>query len=287
MNRGKISSSSKLASAKPSKNSSKKTGIIVIVGVITAILIFWVYTMGRKAEETVKVAMYANEIYKNEVITPESFLEYDMLKGEFEKYATDDANGGKVRRIVKFDEIENVSGAYAAYPLHKNTVAMWTDFVTSKVDNSDSVLYSFPGKNIVSLEIGSDELSTFKKFLQPGDRINITAIYKSQSEIVTTDIYGEEQKSDEEIMKQEIIFQDIMLADLLNGDGESILDIYTSYKDMSTWDQAALDASDEFKTKVEPSSILVAFTPEEESAYYEYLSRGDVEFKISLPQRTN
>lgn len=287
MNRGKISSSSKLASAKPSKNSSKKTIAIAIVGVITAILIFWVYTMGRKAEETVKVAMYANEVYKNEVITTESFLEYDMLKGEFEKYATDNGNGGKRRRIVKFDEIEKVSGAYAAYPLHKNTVAMWTDFVTSKVDNSDSVLYSFPGKNIVSLEIGSDELSTFKKFLQPGDRINITAIYKSENEIITTDIYGEEQKSDEEIMKQEIIFQDIMLADLLNGDGESILDIYTSYKDMSTWDQAALDASDDFKAKVEPSSILVAFTPEEEISYYEYLSRGDVEFKISLPQRTN
>jgi len=288
MNIGKNSGSGKLAATKPSKNSSMKTMAIIVVGVITALLIVWVYTMGRKAEETVQVAMYAEDMYKNEVVYAEtSFVPYDMLKGEYEKYAVDEEDGVKTRRIVLYDEIGDVDGAYAAYPLHKNTVAMWSDYVTSKVDNSDSVLYSFPGKNIVKLDIADEDLGTFKKFLQPGDRINITAMYKEKSKIKTMTAYGEEEEEEQESLRQEILFKDIMLADLLNDSGDSILDIYASYKDMTVWEQQAMDNDDSFQESIVPSAMLVAFTPEEEKLYYEYISRGEVEFKLSLPQRDN
>ena len=238
--------------------------------------------MGRKAEETVQVIMLAEDIYKNEVVTEEMLQPYDMIKGEFEKYATTNSNGTQRRRILLWDERNLVVGTFAAYPLHEGTVAMYTDFITSRTDNSDSVLYSFPGKNIVALNVGTNDLKAFKTFLQPGDRVNIKAIY-SESESVE-DEYGTNERVT--VYREETVFQDIMIADLLNSQGESILDIYASYNDATVYEQAQLDASETFQASVEPSTLLVALTPEEEMLYYYYQNKDDAEFTMSLPQRT-
>ena len=40
-------------------------------------------------------------------------------------------------------------------------------------------------------------------------------------------------------------------------------DIYASYKEMTVYEQANLDASQSFKESVTPVSLLVALTPEE------------------------
>ena len=77
-----------------------------------------------------------------------------------------------------------------------------------------------------------------------------------------------------------------MVADLLNASGGSILDIYAGYNEMTVWQQAQLDASASFQESTEPTSLLVALTPDELDRYYYYKSKNDVEFKISLPQRT-
>ena len=39
--------------------------------------------MGQKAERTVTVAMLAENVYKNQVITEELLKPYEMLEGEF------------------------------------------------------------------------------------------------------------------------------------------------------------------------------------------------------------
>ena len=78
-----------------------------------------------------------------------------------------------------------------------------------------------------------------------------------------------------------------MLADLLNSQGDSILDLFQQYNDMSTYEQANLDASESWVQSVTPANIMVALTPEEESEYYKYLSKDSITFKISLPQRSN
>lgn len=281
----RASSKASTRSVRPNKNNSKKNLLVTLILVVTLLLIIWVYTMGRKAEETISVVMYSEPIYKNEVITESMLKEYKMLKGEFEKYAVDQGNGTMKRRILTWDERYMLINTFAAYPLQQDTVAMYTDVITSRIDNSDTVLYSFPGKNIVRFEAGSEELNAFKMFLQPGDRINVIAIYKVEEEVYMENEYGEVVKTTVETLKQEVAFRDIVLADLLNSGGESILDIYASYKDKTVYQQAAMDASEEFQNSVQPSNLLVALTPEEQTSYYSYLSKDDIKFRISLPQR--
>ena len=270
----------------PDKNHSKKNMLLAAVVTITLVLIVWVYSMGQKAEQTVSVVMWAEPIYKNQVITESMLKEYEMLTGEFEKYAVTNDRGVKSRRIVLWEERGKLINTFAAYSLQQDTVAMIKDIVTSRTDNSDTVLYSYPGKNIVPLQVGDAELKSFKTFLQPGDRINITAIFSADEKVETDDGYGGVSSETVETFREETLFKDIMVADLLNQSGDSILDIYASYNEKTVYQQANLDASETFQQSVTPTSLLVALTPEEEELYYKYLSKSDVEFKVSLPQRT-
>jgi len=267
---------------KPAKNSIKNYTYLLVVLGITIILIFWVYTIGAKAERTVKVAMLATNVYKNQLVTKEMFKPYDMLQGEFEKYAIIDNKGRKVRRIILWNEIDKIVNSFAAYPLQEGTYAEYRSFIKSRVDNSDNVLYSFPGKEIVPLEIGANELQAFKTFLQPGDRLTIEAIFSQRESANNNNDRGNTQV---EVFRTENVFTDIMVADLLNAQGESILDIYSSYRDKPVYEQAQLDTSQAFRDRTEPKTLLVALTPEEKDRYYYYLSKSNVKFRVSMPQR--
>lgn len=274
-----------MMAGRPARNQSKKNLYLVFIIIITALLILWVYSMGRKAEDTVTVVMLRDNVYKNQVVTENMLQPYEMLVGEFEKFAVVNANGVKTRRILLWDERDMIINSFAAYPLKANTYAEVRDFIKSRVDNSDNVLYSFPGKDIIKLDIATQDLQAFKTFLQPGDRLNISAVYSTTETILEDDGYGGTIKNTVESFKTEDVFRDIMLADLLNSNGESILDIYASYKDMTVYEQANLDASQSFKESVTPVSLLVALTPEEKERYYYFSGKSQVEFKASLPQR--
>lgn len=277
----------RVASTKPDKNSGMKNVALVLIMVITAVLIVWVYSMGKKAEQTVSVIMLAESVYKNEVITESMLKEYQMLTGEFEKYAVVNEDGTKKRRILTWDERNMIINTFAAYPLQSDTIAMYNNFIKSRTDNSDTVLYSYPGKNIVTLSVADKDLKSFKTFLQPGDRINVNAIFASSETINVEQPDGTTEKQKVDTFREETVFTDIMVADLLNSKGDSILDLYASYNEKTVYQQAALDSNDAWLQSVEPSVMLVALTPEEETRYYQYLSKGDVEFIISLPQRLN
>lgn len=266
----------------PDKNQSKKNILLIGVIAVTVLLIIWVYIMGKKAEDTVSVVMWSENIYKNQTVTESQMIEYKMLKGEFEKYAVTGSNGAKSRRIVLWEERSRLYNTFAAYPLQANTVCMITDVVASRTDNSDTVLYSYPGKNVLALKLGDSDLSTFKTFIQPGDRVNITAIYTSKDNVELSGGGSEQVES----IRQETVFKDIMVADLLNNKGDSVLDMYAQYNDMTIYQQAALDADESWQDSIQPTTLLVALTPEEEALYYEYLSKSSIEFHMSLPQRT-
>ena len=72
-----------------------------------------------------------------------------------------------------------------------------------------------------------------------------------------------------------------------NSTGDSILDIYEEYNQMTLFQQAQLDASTDFVDSVEPKSLLLALTEDEKLRYYEFLTKKNVTFRVSLPQRTN
>jgi len=269
----------------PARNQSKKNFFVLIIVIVTALLILWVYTMGKKAERTVKVVMLDQNIYKNQVINADMLKPYDMIQGEFEKYSVTDKGGQKVRRIILWEEKDKIINSFAAYPLQRDTYAEYRSFIKSRVDNSDTVLYTFPGKEIVPLEIGGGELQAFKTFLQPGDRLNIKAIFTQRDTVVEDDGFGGTTRSQVDTVRTENVFTDIMIADLLNQRGESILDIYESYRDKTVYQQAQLDSSQGFKDSTEPRTLLVALTPEEKDRYYYYLSKNQINFKVSMPQR--
>lgn len=273
----------------PKLNQSKKTGSILVVVAITIGLIAWVISIGNKAEATVAVVQLKEGVYKNQVLTADDVEQYDMLQGEFEKYAIKNDDGTYSRRLVLWDEIGNILGSnpFAAYPLQGGTLLEYRSILSSRIDNSDSVLYSYPGKDIVKLDIGSTDLSTFKTFLQPGDRLNVEALYSDKVTVRVKDAYGVESEEEQEVFRTETVFGSIMIADLLNSNGESVLDIYTNYNDLTVTEQAALDSDSDFQESVEPASLLVALTPEEKERYYYYKSKKDVEFTLSLPQRAN
>lgn len=264
------------------RNHSKNNLLIFVITLIVVLLIIWVRVMSMKAQQTVAVIMYTDNIAKNQIITDDDLKEYDMLKGEFDKYSVTADDGTLKRRILLWSEKDKILNSYAAYTLRGNTPAEFRDVITSKVDNSDSVLYSYPGKDVIKLDVGTSDLEAFKTFLQPGDRVNITAIYQTTKSVTAAD--GSQTTVD--VYKDIPLFPDIMLADLLNASGDSILDIYANYNDQTTYVQSQLDADESFKESVTPSTMLVALTPEEEDTYYKYLAKSNISFRISLPQRT-
>ena len=272
--------------SKPTVNKSSKTLAIVGVMAITVALIVWVVSIGKKAESTVTVAMVSQPIYKNEAVTIDKLKKYEMIEAEFEKYAVKNKNGEYTRRIVLWDDVANINGAFAAYSLQGETILEFRSLVRSRVDNSDTVLYNFPGKDIVKLDVGTNDLNAFKTFLQPGDRLNIEAIYSDIVTVEKDDGFGGKVEEDISVFKTETVFGSIMVADLINSDGDSILDIYEEYNQMTVYQQAQLDASTDFQDSVEPKSLLLALTEDEKLRYYEFLTKSNVTFRVSLPQRT-
>lgn len=268
-----------------SLNKSKNLIPTIVVGAITALVIAWVAITGRKAEETVSVVMVKSPMYKNEVMTEDNMMEYKMIRAEFEKYSIKRDDGTVYQRLLLWKDREKAVNTFAAYPIQKETLLETRSLIISRVDNTDSVLYSFPAKEIVELSVGGSELNSFKTFLQPGDRVNVDAIFTERITKQKDDGFGGTTTEDVEVSKTEPVFTGIMIADIINGQGQSVLDIYQKYNSATVQEQVALDSSDEFREKTEPKTLLIALTPDEKDRYYQYLSKNGSTFRISLPQR--
>lgn len=272
--------------SKASINEHSKTWILVLLLIAVIASVIGVMQVGRKAEQTVSVVMLKDGAYKNEAISEDMLVEYQMVRLEYEKYSVSNKNGVKSNRFVLWEDRGEIVGTFAAYPIPNETAVERRSLTTSRVDNSDTVLYTFPGKDIIQLNIGGGDLNAFKTFLQPGDKLNIEAIYSEKINIEKDDGYGNVVKEDVEVFRTDTVFGNIMIADLINSRGDSILDIYSEYSDKTVYEQSQLDSNSSFQDSVTPSSLLVALTPQEKEMYYKYCAKDNVQFKVSLPQRT-
>lgn len=272
---------------RPGANKSLRFLWLIIIIACASGAIYWVNSLGEKATQTIQVVMLAQDVYKNQQITEAMLTPYDMLIAEYEKYSLVDDNGTEKRRVISWEERNKILGTFAAYPIQSNTVALYRSFMKSRIDNSDSVLYSFPGKDIIPLTVDSNTIKAFKTFLEPGDRLNIDVLYTDTFSEETVDTYGNKVKQDYEVYKSETMFSNILVADLLNKKGESVLDLYAYYNDLSVYRQAQLDQDTNFQSQIEPSVLLVALTPEEKERYNYFQSKSQATFQVSLPQRTN
>lgn len=266
-------------------NKGKNMVPTIAVGVATLAIIVWVGFTGRKAEETVSVVMIKEPMYKNEVLTEDNMMEYKMIRAEYDKYAITRSDGTVYQRLIQWKDRDRAINTFAAYPLQKESLLENRSLIVTRVDNTDSVLYAFPSKEIVELQVGGSELNSFKTFLQPGDRVNVDAIFTERIQREKSDGYGGTVTEDVEVSKTEPVFTGIMIADIINGQGQSVLDIYQKYNNATVQEQAALDNSEEFRQQTEPKTLLVALTPDEKDRYYQFLSKSNSSFRISLPQR--
>lgn len=290
MKLGKKSTASAVGggSGAPKLNSNKKSGTIIILAFITIGLIAWVVFLGHKAQETVRVAVFKQGMYKNQVVTdPTVFFEpYDMLRAEYEKLSVTSENGSSTRRIILWDEVGKLKGWYAAYPLMQGDYVQYREFVSAKIDNSKTVLYNFPGKEIVSFDIKTDLISTFKTFIEPGDKVNIQATYMDK--LKDTQGNGEEtaDSGDEEIevFRTEKAFNGIVIADMLNSSDQSVLDLYAYFNSLSAYQQARLEGDSSWTKQTQPTKVLVALSPEELDRYFYYKNK-QATFEVTLPQR--
>lgn len=273
--------------SRPEKNKATKNLMLIMLISLTVGSIVWVRSIGLKAEESISVCMINRPVYKNQFITEDMISEYKMILGEFEKFSVVDDNGTLKTRIVPFAQVDKLIGTFAAYPIQANTYAYYSNFVKSRIDNSDSVLYAFPGKNIIPMQINTSELESFKAYLKPGDKLDITALYIEEFSEEVINQYNQVEKITYEAVKTEQVFGNIVIADMLNNNGESVLDLYESYKTMTVAQQVAKDSDPTWKQKITPVSLLVALTPEEMDTYNYYRSKKDVSFSMSMPQRAD
>lgn len=267
---------------KTSLNEGKSLVPVIAVGAGIVGAVVYVSLVGRNASKSVQVAQLKSSVYKNQPITLDMLQPYDMLQAEYDKQIMSTANsdGTVEKRLVAWKDVQGYlsQGAFAAYQLPKESFLDLRTLMTSRVDNSDSVLYSFPGKEVVQLEVNGADLNAFKTFIQPGDKVNIDAIYSEDMQSGNDRV---------KIYRSEPVFTGIMIADIINSSGASVLDMYAEYNAMSEVDKAALDNDATWKEQTEPSSLLVALTPDEKDSYYKFLNRDNVKFKVSLPQRAD
>lgn len=267
---------------KTSLNEGKSLVPVIAVGAGIVGAVVYVSLVGRNASKSIQVAQLKSSVYKNQPITLDMLQPYDMLQAEYDKQimSTVNSDGTVEKRLVAWKDVQGYlsQGAFAAYQLPKESFLDLRTLMTSRVDNSDSVLYSFPGKEVVQLEVNGADLNAFKTFIQPGDKVNIDAIYSEDMQSGNDRV---------KIYRSEPVFTGIMIADIINSSGASVLDMYAEYNAMSEVDKAALDNDATWQEQTEPSSLLVALTPDEKDSYYKFLNRDNVKFKVSLPQRAD
>lgn len=253
-------------------------------------LMFWVGYLAREATSTIDVAMLNTNVYKNQPITYDMCIKYPMLKAEYEKLSIINDDGSEVKRVVTWEDWENnrdtLTSLFAAYPLMEGDYMQYRALVSTRVTNKNTVLYSYPGKEVVSFEISGDLLSNYKSFLAPGDKVNIYAIYSDKVKENYDNGYGEVKEDEVEVFKSELAFNNIMIADILNSEGDSVLDLYTYYNTLTTWQQANLDSDETWASRTEPATLLVALTPEELDRYYYYKTKSAT-YECALPQRNS
>lgn len=284
--------------SKPMVNAAKKTGLTVFLTVCAAAMICFVLVLSRKTQAVEYVCMSAKTLYKNEQITDTNtqLRKYAMLRGEYEKYTVSSNSSNPTRRLIKWDERDELRGKYVTTQIGAEKLIERRDFTTSKSDNSNTALYSYPGKDIVKLTLGTSDLTAFKSFLAPGDKINIECTYSEKvsfkDQIKDAEESGATQVGDWTNARDTVeqlytvpVFKNIQIADILNASGDSVLDLMAEYNELGLIEQNRLDNDTAYQKKLQPSTLLLALTPQEKEIYYKYLSKSGATFRMSLPQR--
>ena len=244
-------------------------------------------------QNTIKVVKLQGPCIRNQMITKDNLKPYEMTEKEFYRYGLEQSKSGINNRLIKWDDVkiltEGKEPVFFAYSKKNDDLLMWEDCIPTYIDKTRMFRYAYPGKNIIELTVSGSNLNTFKKILQVGDKINIKCLYKKtlSTAVVRSSVKRKstsESYFDFDLLQIDDLFTNIEIADILNSNGDSILD-YNEYVDgLPTSTRLELIQTEEYKRNIKASTLMLAVTPAEESLYNIYRKKDGATFLISLPQ---
>lgn len=275
-----------------SRAKSRIYGILLALAtiVVIAVIMFIASAENKKIVTVVRIKEDA-PISANSLITEDMVEAYDMYYKEFKNYGTlKFADGTERSQIVRWSEKDMVVGKrYAAYYLRANTLLFW-DSTLADQTRKNSYLYSMSGE---LLNIQMNTVDDFGDMVVPGDSINVRATYiDTLYDLPSEEAYKLSIESTGngttpvEVTKVEPLFSEVQILDMLNGDGQSIFDIYYQYISMTKKQQSAALEDSGFLKSVKPESILVEVTAEEVERYM-FLQQKGAKYQITLLPRTS
>lgn len=280
---------------KANNQSRARNRILGIIIALVAVIIITISTAIASSEsrKTIAVVRLKDDISANALITEDMIQVYDMYYKEFEQYGTMEFSDGSTRStIVTWNMRDKVVGQrYAAYYLRGNTLLFWDSTIKDQT-RKNSYLYSMSGE---LLNIQMTTTDDFGDMVVPGDSLNIYATYSETN----YDLPSEEQykyqvesgtgngSSGIEQTKTELMFSEVQILDMLNGNGQSIFDIYYEYISKTKAEQQALLEDDSFLENVQPDSILLEVTSEEVERYMKLQSLGASYQMTLLPRKSS
>ncbi len=273
-----------------SKAKNRVMGIFVALGVILLIIIVtMISTAENKKTISVVRIKEGNGVSANALITEEMVEPYDMYYKEYKAYGTMKFKDGTTRsKIITWDNKDLVLGKrYSAYYQREGTVLFW-DSTTKEQTQKNSYLYSMAGE---LLNIQMTTVDDFGDMVVPGDTLNIRAVYTNTTyDLPSEEAYqlaidaGLDGVNAVEETVNEMLFSEVSILDMLNGEGNSIFDLYYYYISLGAQEQEALLKDDAFLESVTPASILLEVTSEQVEKYMTVQAK-DAKYQITLLPR--
>ena len=269
-----------------------------ILGILIALIVVMIITIATAAasaesRKTIAVVRLKDDISANALITDDMIEVYDMYYKEYAQYGTMKFSDGTTRStIVTWNMRDKVVGQrYAAYYLRGNTVLFWDSTIKDQT-RKNSYLYSMSGE---LLNIQMTTTDDFGDMVVPGDSLNIYATYtETNYDLPSEEQYKYQMESGSaqgtsgvEQTKTELMFSEVQILDMLNGNGQSIFDIYYEYISKTKAEQQALLSDDSFLQNVQPASILLEVTSEEVERYMKLQSLGASYQMTLLPRKSS
>lgn len=278
-----------------SRSRNRLIGILLAAIVIVFICIMTAIS-SAETKKTITVVRLKPDvaISANALITENNIEAYDMYYKEFQQYGTMQFSDGSRRStIVRWQDKDLVLGKrYAAYYLRGGTVLFWDSTIRDQT-RKNSYLYNMSGE---LLNIHMTPTQEFGDMVVPGDTLNIRAVYTATLYNLPTELeyrlnagvgtVSSSQGVGTTVQKSELLFSEVTILDMLNGNGNSIFDIYYEYIAATKEEQQGMLEDDGFLATVKPASILLEVTSEEVERYM-LLQDAGASYQMTLLPRTS
>lgn len=263
---------------------SKKIGFMLAAVVV--VIIGFNFFSSFYLRQQVDIVKLRTSLPQDAMITEDNLVRGTMIRAEYQRLGLVQLSDQSVRRaIVLWEDRGRIINTYAVHFIRHTTPIYW-DSLGRETPRRFSYLYKMDGE-LLRIGVSPDD---FGEMIVPGDRVNVRVTYTEQSHILPTErefvlMQQTGVRPQTTTQRQIVLFSNTPVIDMLNGDGESIFDIYYSLLAQPKNVQREIANSVEFLERVRPSHILLNVTPEEADRYMYIQGKGPT-FMMTLLPRT-